>query len=322
MDCVDVYLFYMFSSNTNRGPRQDEGRPPLQVEQNRETAFVVGALVRGAKQSNGARGNVFKFLEREMGHYSNQEGIQIFYKQDDLSVKAYFMSYDSACRFQTALNGWEIHKELVNLHGVTLDPPTPARIEMPIDLVRIYMQDYKPQDSESPCHSIDQLHSFRISIPLTTEADATSPIGKYQCLDKQVVGYNPYKCHLKDKAKFKSLQSNENNIVAASWQLHQLMDGLNSIDAIPGVALSVANTGSERIAERDNRIMVRLNLEFRNKYLADLFQGNGMPSRVDDTNWQVTVYVEDSATFCDCVQWKHADTKKQWEDHERFLNTF
>ena len=83
----------------------------------------------------------------------------------------------------------------------------------------------------------------------------------------------------------------------------------------------MANTGSERIAEHDNRIMVRLNLEFRNKYLADLFQGNGMPLRVDETNWQVTVYVEDSTTFCDCVQWKHADTKKKWEDHERVLNT-
>ena len=67
--------------------------------------------------------------------------------------------------------------------------------------------------------------------------------------------------------------------------------------------------------------MVRLNLEFRNKYLAGPFQGNDMPLRVDDTNWQVTVYVEDSAIFCDCVQWKHADTKKQWKDHEKFLNT-
>jgi len=191
-----------------------------------------------------------------------QEGIQIFYEQDDLSVKAYFMSHDSACGFQNALNEWEIHKELVNLHGITLDPPSPAEIERPIDLVRIYMQDYKPQDSESPCHSIDQLHSFRISIPLTTAVDATSPIGKYQCLDKPLVGFNPYKCHLKDKAKFKSLQNNENNMVAASWELHQQMDGLNSIDGIPGVALSVVKWGNERIAEHDNRIMVRLNLEF------------------------------------------------------------
>ena len=70
-----------------------------QRQQPSESAFLVGALVRGAKQSNGARGNVFKFLERDMGHYSKQEGIQIFYEQDNLTVRAYFISYDSACQF-------------------------------------------------------------------------------------------------------------------------------------------------------------------------------------------------------------------------------
>lgn len=255
-----------------------------------------------------------------MGHYWKQEGIQIFYEQDDLTVKAYFISYEAACGFQTALNDWEIHKELANLDGVMLDPPTPVKIDKPVDLERIYLQHYKPQDSECPCISIDQLHSYRLSIPLTTEVAASSPLGQYQCLDKQIVGYNPYKCHLKDKARFKSLQTNENNLVAASWQLHQLMDGLNSTEGIPGVALAVVKTGDERSAEHDDRVMVRLNLEFRNKYLAGLFQGNDMPSRVDDKNWQVTVYVKDSTTFCDCVRWKHSDTKKRWKEHETFLN--
>jgi len=146
------------------------------------------------------------------------------------------------------------YKELVNLHGVTLDPLTPARIERPIDLVRIYMQDYKPQDSESPYHLIDQLHFLFESLFRSQQKSMLHhPSGSNQRLDKQVVGYNPYKCHLKDKAKFKFFQSNENNIVAASWQLHHLKDGLNSTDAIPGVAL--LSVGSERIAEDDNRIM-------------------------------------------------------------------
>ena len=282
--------------------------------------FWSGAIIRGARRSNGARGNVFEFLEREIGHYSKREGIQIFYDHDNLTVKAYFLSYDSACRFQNALNEWEIHKELANLDGVMLDPITPVKIEKPPDLERIYLQDYTPQDSESPFRSIDQLHSYRLSIPPTTEVAAGSPLGQYQCLDKQMIGFNPYKCHLKDKAKFKSLQSDENNIVAASWQLHQLMDGLNSVDGIPGVALSVVNVGKERSAEHGGRIMVRLNLEFRSKYHADLFQGKGMPLRVDDLNWQVAVYVEDGATFCDCVAWKQSDTKRRWKEHGTFLN--
>lgn len=126
-----------------------------------------------------------------------------------MTVKAYFISYESACHLQTALNQWEIHSDLANLDdGVQLDPTTPVQIDRPTDLKRIYLQDYRPGDLESPCHSIDQLHSYRLSVPITTEADPSSPIAQYQCLDKQVVGYNPYKCHLKDKAKFQSLLNN------------------------------------------------------------------------------------------------------------------
>ena len=147
-----------------------------------------------------------------MGRYSEQEGIQIFYEQENLRVKAYFVSEDSACLFQNALNEWEIHKDLANLGGVTLDPLTPARINRPVDLVQIFLQDYTPQDSESPCRSIDQLHSYGLSIPLTEEVNAASPIARYQCLDEQLIGFNPYKCHLKDKAKLKSLQNNEEKV--------------------------------------------------------------------------------------------------------------
>lgn len=283
-------------------------------------AYLVGAIVRGAKQSKGARGNIFKFLERHMGHYSEQEGIQILYEGDNLTVKSYFVSYDSACHLQTALNQWEIHSALANLDGVQLDPTTPAQIDRPPDLKRIYLQDYKPGDFESPCRSIDQLHSFRLSVPPTTEANASSPLAQYQCLDKQVVGYNPYKCHLKDKAKFKSLQNNESNLVAASWQLHQQMDGLNSTEGIPGVALSVAKVGNQRSAVHENRIMIHLNLEFRNEYLASLFHGNHMPLKIDNTNWQVVVYVEHARIFSDCVRWKHEDTKKKWRDHQHVLD--
>jgi hypothetical protein len=122
-------------------------------------AFLVSATVRGALQSNGARGNVFQFLEKHLGYFSKEEGIQIMYQGEDLIVKAYFEGKGHACDFQTALNQWEIHKELVNLKGVDIDPVTPVQVQRPSDLERIRLQDYDPKDSESPCHTLDQLHS-------------------------------------------------------------------------------------------------------------------------------------------------------------------
>jgi hypothetical protein len=100
-------------------------------------AFLVSATVRGALQSNGARGNVFKMLEKHRGYFSKEKGIQITYQGEDLMVKGYFKEEGDACDFQTTLNQWEIHKELVNLKGVDIFPVTPAQVQRPSDLEQI-----------------------------------------------------------------------------------------------------------------------------------------------------------------------------------------
>ena len=299
--------------------------PQQQQQQQQQPAFVVGAIVRGAKQSNGARGNVFKFLERHNGHYWEQEGIQIHYNhQDDLTVKAYFLSYYSACQMQNALNEWEIHKDLANLNGVTLDPLTPSKIDLPANaaLKRIYLQDYHPTDSESPCQTLNQLHSYRLSVPITEPAEMNTPLVQFQSIDKPVPHINHYKCHLKDKAKFRKLQNNENNMVAASWTFHQQLDGLNVQEGIPLVAMSVKDASKDRSASHDNRYRVTLTIAFFYSELATSFAAREGAQRRDRDkikSWETVVYVQDKNLFSECVEWKFQDTMKQWREHRAFL---
>jgi len=205
------------------------------------TAFLVGATVRGAKQSNGARrGNVYKFLERHHGFFSKEEGIQIMYEGDNLMVK----ENGDACNFQTALNEWEIHKELllVNLRGrVEIEPITPAQVPKPSDLLVTYLS---PRLSS---RGIRASMSDVGSAPFLPSVGSSHRTGGAKRItnsllskfDKLVPHLGHYKFHLKDKAKFQKLQNNENNMVAASWTFHQLMDGLNTTEGIPLVALSV-----------------------------------------------------------------------------------
>lgn len=108
--------------------------------------YLVGVKIRQAKQSNGARGNVYKLLEQHNGRFSQAEGVRVGYENDDLVATAYFMNDDSASAFQTAINSWEIHKELVHLEGIELDPITPKAVPAPSDLQRIRLQDYRPLD--------------------------------------------------------------------------------------------------------------------------------------------------------------------------------
>jgi hypothetical protein len=293
-----------------------------QFQQQSESAFLVGAIVRGAKQSNGARGNVFKFLERHVGHYSEREGIQILYEQDNLTVKAYFVSYESACKLQSALNEWEIHKELANLNGVTLDPLTPAQVQKPPDLKRIYLQDYQPQDSESPCQTLDQLNSYRLSVPPTEPAEANTPLVRYQSIDKLLPHLNHYRCHLKDKAKYKHLQNNENNMVAASWTFHQQLDGLNVQEGIPLAAMSIKDAAKDRSTSHDNRYRVTLAIQFFYSDLAASFAAQlGAKNNIDQKTWETVVYVQDKNLFSECVKWKFQNTMEQWQKHRDFLSS-
>ena len=290
-------------------------------ELQRPPVYQVTARVMNALNSHGARGNVYKLLEKYGARYSAAESKQVVYDGNDLTVKAYFKDERAATEFQTALNGWEIHRHLVNLDGIEISPRDPLPVSQPPDLTRFILQDYEPTDSESPCDGLDQLESYRLSNPITEAVDFNDPIAIYQSLDVCVGRNKPYKCHLKDKAKFKSVARNENNIVAASWHLHQMLDGLNHTDNMSVVKLSVTSMSDYTISSQDNRYAIVVKLEFFNSVDAAAFQPRVGATKIDNTTWQTTVYVKNKAEFVEFVQWKGDDTEKQWTIYRRTLET-
>ena len=154
---------------------------------------MMNFVVKGASQSIRAQGNVYKTIQEYHGHYSKSEGIRIDYDGANLRAKTYFRMYEKACQFGNALNNWEIHKQLVHLQGVEFESFTPIEVDNPGDLKRVMLQDYNPSSTESPINCLSQLHTYRFSIPETEAVDSATLLAQYQCLDKQVVGYNPLK---------------------------------------------------------------------------------------------------------------------------------
>jgi hypothetical protein len=291
-------------------------QPP--TKRPRAVAYSVGVVVKGAINSNGARGNVYKFLQRHVAFFSTDEGLNIKYEDSDLHVNAYFLEMKTACEFQNAMNEWEIHKDLAHLDGVDLVPATPQEVDLPRNLERILLQHYRPQESESPCYTMADLHSYHLSVPLTEPAENDSALVKYQSMDKTPLGVAQYKCHLHDKAKNKRFQNNENNMVAASWYFHQLLDGLNTEDKIPLVVLSLKSVSEARLVAKDNRYQVTIAVEFFDqKYLA-AYQAPTGASLVAGL-WQTSVFVKDKDIFKKCIGWKEADTRKKWKKHREWL---
>lgn len=289
---------------------REEQQPPV---------FLVSAVVKGALRSQGARGNVYKALEKHHGFFSRSAGKQVTYLGDDLDVKAYFNTDEAAMSFQSALNEWELHKTLILLDGVEIDPPEPVPIRRPHDLSRFYLQHYQPNDSESPCQTLNQLESYRLSVPITEAVEPSDPVAIYQSLDVCVGRNKPYKCHLKDKAKYKSVARNPNNTLAASWPLHQMLDGLNHHENMSVIKLSISSMSDTTVATQDNRYSITLQMEFFNEVDAAALQATQGARRVDDRTWQTTVYVKDKDEFAAFVDWKGKDTQRQWDAYNAVL---
>ena len=188
----DVYKAWLLEAMT---VEEYNNEPPLnrrtlrtqfqqqQQQQQKPPVFLVSAVIRGALRSQGARGNVYKALEKHHGLFSKSAGKQVAYNGDDLVVKAYFESKGEAMDFQSALNEWELHKALLLLDGVEIDPPDPLSVHQPQDLSRFYLQHCQPNESESPCQTLNQLESYRLSIPITEGVEPSDPVAIYQSLD-------------------------------------------------------------------------------------------------------------------------------------------
>ena len=151
----------------------------------------------------------------------------------------------------------------------------------------------------------------------------TEPLVCFQCIDKLVPHLYHYKCHSKDKTKFKAIQTNENNMLAASWTFHQQLDGLNVHKGIPLAAISVTSASSHRIASQDNRYSVKLCIEFL--YPATCWprfllrsKGRGRARTIVPGKQLCTFKTK--PLFAECVVgWKYQETMKQWQNHRAFL---
>jgi hypothetical protein len=205
------------------------------------------------------------------------------------------------------------HKELVNLASVEVDPSEPKEIPLPSDFQPFRLLDYDPSASESPCGDLDLLRSYRISVPLTEAVEDNSPLVIYQSVDRRQRGLQHYKCHLYDKAKNKTYQSNENNMIAASWPFHQMLDGLNTEEKIPLLRVRFKSVSPHKQADNDNRYAVTSAIEFKDVDMANNYQSPEGAKRLDDKSWEVTVSVKDKEIFKTCVDWKYGDTTKKWD---------
>ncbi len=292
---------------------------------------MVNAKILSASKMQGIRAAVYKLAEEHLARYFMSKEKTFYYdEQGDLIISALFLAEDraEAEKFQSALNLWHLQNFLAALDGK-------VQVEKAIQVVyqnnicqdssaptipeRVFLNDYKGTDSDSPMSSLGDFRATCASS--STEALLNNDdLVIYQSLENQDCFRvcEAYRLHIKDKASSsQDLKKNINNLLAGSWTpFHQLFDGLATSDNIPKLAIRFIQACPEKtlVSENRRRQRVDLALEFQDEESARLMEGRLKlgSTRVNALEWRSFVHVEDVDTFQECLEWKYRKTKEIW----------
>lgn len=156
----------------------------------------------------------------------------------------------------------------------------------------------------------------------------SDPIFKFQKIEAEYKfeGTRPYRCHVKPVAE-DSKKKDENDIIAATGQFHQFLDGMNTIDPItqtdrlPLVTIKplTGDIIEEYVGEPAvKRQRVDMEVEFRTETIASNITLKDGSIKLSNKKWRTYIHVSDAKTFCDNLNWKYEDTSRKWTelDHD------
>mmetsp|Transcript_7555 Transcript_7555/g.14809 ORF Transcript_7555/g.14809 Transcript_7555/m.14809 type:complete len:418 (+) Transcript_7555:469-1722(+) len=289
---------------------------------NRGQHFRVTARIESAKKMQGIRAAAYMRAEEHLARYDGTKEQSFRYDDNNnLHISVLFVDENSAGQFQSSLLHWHLKNPLVGLEGKVFVTEEIEMVES-AKAGRVFLNHYVASDEESPMSSLSEFKTAVSSCP-TVDIGSDSELVHFQCLEKPeyFASVNAYQLHIKDKAKFRDLRNNPNNLLAGSWTpFHQHFDGLNTPGNLPQVAVRFEQVVGEEIVgdERTKRHRVEVALEFRDsaseRIMAPRLK-NGS-TKISECEWRTFVHVLDATEFKDCLEWKHADTKRKWMDFD------
>jgi hypothetical protein len=297
--------------------------------------YVVTASIPEAKTISGVRAAVY--LRGEECFAFQERGVKCIYYQDDvgdggdgdggdgaehkiddtLHLRLLFKKEEHAMKFETSISLWNVHQP----HFPLKPEVNPLEVLLaPKDLARVKLKDYDGPDSNSPCNSLADFKGTSIASSNGSVIEPSDALAKYQSLE-QPEGFSvlsPYRIHLKDKAwckkNEKKMTYDENNLVAGSWPMHQLIDGLKTRSGLPEVSMKVEQIGAaETVDTGGKRKRVTIEVRFRDPAAEGTVTLKRGSKKIKSCVWHVPVMVADAATFQKCLEWKYQDTHKKWK---------
>ena len=292
--------------------------------------FIVTASLPGARSTHGVRAGVYKLGEKCFAFKAAGQQY-IWYDGDDqtLRIRLLFKKDEHAWKFQSDLLSWN---QLYAFCRLEEDPDVDSdvnEITAPTQISRIFLRDYRADVyDDSPCQSLDQYHGSRSSVPSTVEGvEPQSDLALYQSIEAPSLfrATKPYQLHLIDNAECKKrkkhLMTSDDNMLAGSWDMHQVFDGLNATAGHMVATLVIEPVGVGDIKPDINRRRVTVRVRFLTTETEELMKPRLREGYRDigEKCVELDLFVSDHATFTECLRWKAKKTMDKWEEYQAVL---
>lgn len=292
--------------------------------------FQVNATYKEAKSMKGIRCALYKCAEEHQAYYSLDRSKSIWYDDDsaDLNIALWFKDTSKANEFHCSLGNWHLRNPVIKSGDVIVNEEIEAFLVEADELSKVLLCHYNAGDYESPVGSLEEFQGCPSSVDSTVSL--SGHFAQLQSIeDLSTFDFcKPYGCHIKPR-RFKALENNENNKLAASWTpFHQCYDGLRTEDTKTGhqnlPLLAIKPLEDSEIKEEMignppiKRRRVEVEVEYRSTEIAERIHLKEGSTKISDLKWKTFVHVEDSKTLCECLKWKYDDTLKKWGEADRF----
>lgn len=281
------------------------------------TFFQVVASVTDSKKSKGYRYSLYKTaMECHAYHPTIDIKRTIFYEEgsSNLRIRLIFSTKDHAEEFQNKLLSFSA---MYSHFGRKLNlERSIVRVDLIAEPARVLIDEYESLDNaESPDMSLNDMFSDASVVSLSHDPSHT--LKALEDVDKvAVLGTKWYKCHL-ISAKNKQFEKNPDNLIYASWQFHQHLDGLNTLIGV-GLAIrfeKVVAVEEVSVGDRyETRHRISVIVEFRNPTIASVFEPMFKfgTEKISDVEFRSYLYAVDPNVMIHCLQTKYVESKSGW----------
>lgn len=296
--------------------------------------YLVEFHLCDSKKAKGYRSSIYKCAQNSLACYCvDGKDKSIFYDAtsatpNDLRVSLLFKQEENALHFQNSLS--DIAERFSHFKDkFVLDTRDPVVVQVDCGtnkLQRVLASDYQQNDNdESPIISLNDMMSTETTVTIYSNTEIL-----LKTFEKEdvVAAFTTkwYRCHMiPDKSKLfqdDPLRNNEDNFIYASWNVHQLFDGLNTTSRGVGVVLrfvSASPEGEEVLVtpyRYERRFRVEISLQFKDARVASTFgpYWKDGTERVDDLTYKSFLYVKNVENVKECLIKKFRVEKEERED--------